>query len=148
VFRKIRTGADDGHVPFQDVQDLRGLVQAGLADEFPDPGQSWIVFRVESGSVFVAQVGRIGFHGTEFIHLVDASLFTKTGSVVEEGTFVIKVKDGTQEDEYEKKERKTDQCDPHIHHSFKEVTVHLVHPLLVQDFVEAVTDVIHVFIAQ
>src|SRR5205823_6334315 len=44
-------GADDGHVADEDVEELRELVDAELADELADAGEAGVVLDIELGAV-------------------------------------------------------------------------------------------------
>ena len=68
-----RPGADDGHLPGEDLGDLGQLVQRGLAQEAAHPGDVLVrILQKMGGHV----VGRLHLHGAEFqdvkISLVDA----------------------------------------------------------------------------
>src|SRR3546814_1310283 len=54
--------ADDAHVATQHVPELRQLIQPGLADEAPDPGDPVVVFSSPTGHAIALGVGP---HATE-----------------------------------------------------------------------------------
>src|SRR3546814_10208768 len=55
--RPLRSWADDAHVATQHVPELRQLIQPGLADEAPDPGDPVVVFSSPTGHAIALGVG-------------------------------------------------------------------------------------------
>lgn len=79
-------GAYDGHVAFQDVQELGELVDTDSTDEAADRGDSWIVLACgESGNaVFLC----IHTHATEFVDRKYLPVFGEAVLLVEGGAAV------------------------------------------------------------
>src|SRR2546426_1187605 len=46
---------DQAHLPAKDVEQLRQLIQAGLAQERPEPRDTWVVFDLEGRLELPAQ---------------------------------------------------------------------------------------------
>src|SRR3546814_10972876 len=65
--------ADDAHVATQHVPELRQLIQPGLADEAPDPGDPVVVFSSPTGHAIALGVGP---HATELDDPEELAVFT------------------------------------------------------------------------
>lgn len=61
----LRSWADDAHIPFQDIEKLRKLVQTCFADKFSDRRHSWIV---RCGPCLFFFRGFLDLHRTELVH--------------------------------------------------------------------------------
>src|SRR5208282_4342864 len=59
----VWTRPDDGHRAFQDVEQLRQLIDAPTSEETPDPGHAGIVAACLSGGM---GIGVFVIHGAEF----------------------------------------------------------------------------------
>lgn len=79
-------GAYDGHVAFQDVQELGELVDTDSTDEAADRGDSWIVLACgeSSNAVFLC----IHTHATEFVDRKYLPVFGEAVLLVEGGAAV------------------------------------------------------------
>lgn len=79
-------GAYDGHVAFQDVQELGELVDTGSTDEAADRGDSWIVLACGESrhAVFLC----IHTHATEFVDRKYLPVFGEAVLLVEGGAAV------------------------------------------------------------
>src|SRR3546814_18492153 len=71
--RPLRSWADDAHVATQHVPELRQLIQPGLADEAPDPGDPVVVFSSPTGHAIALGVGP---HATELDDPDELAVFT------------------------------------------------------------------------
>lgn len=82
----LGAGAYDGHVAFQDVQELREFIEADSADESADGGDAGIVLACgESGNaVFLC----IHTHAAEFVDREYLPVFGETVLLVESGATV------------------------------------------------------------
>ena len=64
--RPLRTRSHQAHVPYEDIEELRSLIDTGLAYKMPHRRHS----RVVGGSPLLLLLTRIlYFHGTELVHL-------------------------------------------------------------------------------
>ena len=70
-----RSGAHDGHLAQENVQELRELVDGVLADELPDPGDAGVLLHLEHGAgdlVLLLELGEalvgVPVHGAELPH--------------------------------------------------------------------------------
>lgn len=109
MFRKVRSRSDDTHIAFQNVQDLRGLVDAGFSEEFADRGEARIIFGVEGGAVRVSDIRGVHAHRAELVHLEDTTVFTQTWCVVEGRALVLEEDDRRDDKEQKEPERERRQ---------------------------------------
>src|SRR5207237_10726404 len=79
--RNRRTRADETHVAFEDVPELRQLIERELPEETSDGGDARIVFRFEDGpghlvevTDFAATLVRVGDHRPELAQRDDAAV--------------------------------------------------------------------------
>ena len=60
LLRERRAGADERHLPLQDVPELRDLVEGEAAEEAAEGGDARVVRRLEDGPVVLVQVRHLG----------------------------------------------------------------------------------------
>ena len=78
VFHEERPRADEAHLPAQDVDELRQLVEAGPAEEPAQAGEAFLVRK--KAAFFIPVLG----HGAEFKH--DKGFAVQTGPHLAEST--------------------------------------------------------------
>ena len=65
------TGPDEAHLPFEDIPELRQLVEAETAQDLPDPGQAGIGLELEEGGRGVDRAVDVHLHRAELEHPED-----------------------------------------------------------------------------
>lgn len=97
--QRVGTDTDQAHLAREDIQELRNLVQAGLAQEAAHSCYSRIVVAVVGAPVLQPDVRGIYLHTAELQHPEGLALVADALSGIEDGTFVVQPDKGSDNDD-------------------------------------------------
>ena len=121
---QVGPGAHHRHVAEQHVEELRHLIQAGLAHEGADLGHAGVIGAVVGAAVLHDQVGGVHAHAAQLVHLEVHAILSHARRVVEHRAAVFQLDKGRQHRDDEQHEGQRDQPDGDVPDSFSEAYVH------------------------